>query len=92
MKMPCTGDARMALEFNAERKAGHRRAFTEIMHPIRVGGECRSAYHGASRDLNSRLRLVAQMSSPSTCSKSFLLLNSLGSEQGMQLLLKLKNL
>ena len=33
MKMPCTGDARMALEFNAERKAGHRRAFTEIMHP-----------------------------------------------------------
>ena len=41
------------------------------MHP---GGECRSAYKGASQDLNSRLRLVAQMSSPTTCSKSFLLI------------------
>ena len=28
---------------------------------------------GASQDLNSRLRLVAQMSSPRTCSNSFLL-------------------
>ena len=45
-------------------------AFTKIMHP---GGECRSACFGASHDLNSGLRLVAQMSSPSTCSKSFLL-------------------
>ena len=69
--MPCTGEASMALAFSAERNAGHRRAFTEIMHP---GGECKSAYKGVSHDLNSRLRLVAQMSRPRTCSKSFLLI------------------
>ena len=69
--MPCTGEASTALAFSAERNAGHRRAFTEIMHP---GGECRSANKGASQDRNSRLRLVAQMSSPRTCSKSFLLI------------------
>ena len=59
--MPCTGEASTALEFSADRNAGHRRACTDIMHP---GGERRSAYNGASQDLNSRLRLVAQMSSP----------------------------
>ena len=71
MKMLRTGKASTALAFSAERKAGHRRAFIEIMQP---GGECRSAHKGASQDLNSRLRLVAQMSSPRTCSKSFLLI------------------
>ena len=65
--MPCTGEASTALAFSADRNAGHRRACTDI-------GYRRSAYNGASQDLNSRLRLVAQMSSPRTCSKSFLLI------------------
>ena len=45
MKMPCTGETRMAFELSAERNAGHSRALTEIMQP---GGECRSEYSGAS--------------------------------------------
>ena len=68
MKMPCTADLSTALVSNAERKDGHKRAWTEIMQP---GGECKSVYKGASQDLSSGLRLVAQMRRPRTCSKSF---------------------
>ena len=68
MKMPRTADLSTALVSNADRKDGHKRAWTEIMQP---GGECKSVYKGASQDLSSGLRLVAQMRRPRTCSKSF---------------------
>ena len=35
------------------------------------GGECKSVEKGASQDLSSGLRLVAQMRRPRACSKSF---------------------
>ena len=68
--MPRTADLSTALVSNAERKDGHKRAWTEIMQP---GGERKSVYKGASQDLSSGLRLVAQMRRPRTCSKLNLL-------------------
>ena len=73
VKMPCTADLSTALASNAERKDGHKRAWTEIMQP---GGERRSVYNGASQDLSSGLRLVAQMRSPRSLRLTFPALSS----------------
>ena len=64
--LPLRNGAQLAVDTTIVSPLTDRRAFTEIMYP---GGECGSAYKGASQDLSSRLRLVAQMSSPRTCSK-----------------------